>query len=57
MIVQNVSHDGKTDLSFTAPRADLPGLQGVLDALAKEIGAAASRSTTTSRRSRSSAPV
>ena len=23
MIVQNVSHDGTTDLSFTAPRADL----------------------------------
>lgn len=40
MIVQNISHDGTTDLSFTAPRADLPRLQGALDALTKEIGAA-----------------
>ena len=39
MIVQNVSHDGATDLSFTAPSADLPRLQGVLDALDAEIGA------------------
>ena len=27
MIVQNVSHEGTTDLSFTAPRADLPRLR------------------------------
>jgi aspartate kinase len=40
MIVQNVSHSGTTDMSFTAPRADLPALQGVLDALTHEIGAA-----------------
>ena len=39
MIVQNVSHQGTTDMSFTAPRADLPRLQGVLDALTHEIGA------------------
>jgi aspartate kinase len=39
MIVQNVSHQGATDMSFTAPRADLPRLQGVLDALTREIGA------------------
>ena len=39
MIVQNISHEGSTDLSFTAPRADLPRLQGVLDALTHEIGA------------------
>ena len=39
MIVQNVSHDGTTDMSFTAPRADLARLQGALDALTKEIGA------------------
>ncbi|MEX0985626.1 MAG: aspartate kinase [Actinomycetota bacterium] len=39
MIVQNVSHDGTTDMSFTAPRADLPRLQGVLDSLTHEIGA------------------
>ena len=31
MIVQNVSHQGATDLSFTAPRADLPRVQGVLE--------------------------
>jgi len=39
MIVQNISHEGSTDLSFTAPRADLPRLQSVLDALTLEIGA------------------
>jgi aspartate kinase len=39
MIVQNVSHAAKTDMSFTAPRADLPRLQGALDALTAEIGA------------------
>ena len=40
MIVQNVSHESKTDMSFTAPRADLQRLQGALDALTAEIGAA-----------------
>ena len=40
MIVQNVSHEAKTDMSFTAPRVDLPRLQGALDALTAEIGAA-----------------
>ena len=40
MIVQNVSHAAKTDMSFTAPRADLARLQGALDALTSEIGAA-----------------
>ena len=39
MIVQNVSHDGTTDLSFTAPRADLPRLQDALASLVSEIGA------------------
>jgi aspartate kinase len=39
MIVQNVSHDGKTDLSFTTPTADLPRLQGVVERLVKQIGA------------------
>jgi aspartate kinase len=39
MIVQNVSRDGTTDMSFTAPLADLPRLEGVLDALARDIGA------------------
>ena len=32
MIVQNVSHDGRTDLSFTVPRADLPRVNAVLEA-------------------------
>ena len=39
MIVQNVSHQGATDLSFTAPRADLPRVTSVMDRLVKEIGA------------------
>ncbi len=39
MIVQNVSHAGATDLSFTAPRADLPRVQNVMERLVKEIGA------------------
>jgi aspartate kinase len=39
MIVQNVSHAGATDLSFTAPRADLPRVHNVLERLVKEIGA------------------
>jgi aspartate kinase len=39
MIVQNVSHDGATDLSFTAPLADLTRLGAVLDRVTKEIGA------------------
>jgi aspartate kinase len=39
MIVQNVSHDGTTDMSFTAPLADLPRLETVLGALARDIGA------------------
>jgi aspartate kinase len=39
MIVQNVSHDGSTDLSFTAPRADLPRLEAVVARIVKEIGA------------------
>jgi aspartate kinase len=39
MIVQNVSHDGTTDLSFTAPRADLGRLEGVVERIVKEIGA------------------
>jgi aspartate kinase len=38
MIVQNVSHDGATDLSFTAPRADLPKLQGLLERITAELG-------------------
>jgi aspartate kinase len=39
MIVQNVSHAGATDLSFTAPRSDLPRVTSVMERLVKEIGA------------------
>jgi aspartate kinase len=39
MIVQNVSHAGKTDVSFTVPREDLPRLERLLSAVVKDVGA------------------
>src|SRR3954464_5712170 len=39
MIVQNVSADGATDISFTLPKSDLPAAQPILEVLAKEIEA------------------
>jgi aspartate kinase len=39
MIVQNVSHDGRTDLSFTLARADLPRLEVVMRGIVEQIGA------------------
>ncbi len=39
MIVQNVSHDGRTDLSFTLPRADLSRLDAVLSGIVSDVGA------------------
>ncbi len=39
MIVQNVSHDGRTDLSFTLARSDLPRLEVVLNGIVEQIGA------------------
>ena len=39
MIVQNVSHQGRTDVSFTAPKADLARLRTVMDRVSEEIGA------------------
>ena len=39
MIVQNVSRDGATDMSFTAPLADLSRLRSVLSALTTDVGA------------------
>ena len=39
MIVQNVSHDGRTDLSFTIPRADLHRLDAVLEGIVTDVGA------------------
>jgi aspartate kinase len=40
MIVQNVSTEGTTDISFTLPKSDLPTAGPILDKLAAEIGAA-----------------
>jgi aspartate kinase len=39
MIVQNVSSEGRTDISFTMPRGEAGNARGVLEALADEIGA------------------
>ncbi|HSL97444.1 MAG TPA: aspartate kinase [Candidatus Deferrimicrobiaceae bacterium] len=39
MIVQNVGHDGATDLSFTVPRADLRRAEAVLGPVVTEMGA------------------
>jgi aspartate kinase len=39
MIVQNVSHAGRTDLSFTVPRADLSRIDDVLQGIVSDIGA------------------
>ena len=38
MIVQNVSHGGETDLSFTAPQEDLPKLRGLLERITADLG-------------------
>ncbi len=39
MIVQNVSHDGTTDISFTTPSEDAAAAAGVANALAVDMGA------------------
>jgi aspartate kinase len=39
MIVQNISRDGYTDISFTLPRGDRHRAESVLGELAREIGA------------------
>src|SRR5438874_5635044 len=39
MIVQNVSHDGLTDVSFTAPKPDLPRVRAVMEPIVAEIEA------------------
>jgi aspartate kinase len=39
MIVQNVGHDGATDISFTVPRADLAKAERVLAPVVTEMGA------------------
>ena len=40
MIVQNTSHDGTTDISFTMPKADRVAASVIVERVAKEIGAA-----------------
>lgn len=40
MIVQNTSTDGNTDISFTVPKADMKVAQGIVESVAKDIGAA-----------------
>lgn len=40
MIVQNISQDGFTDISFTVPKADYAKTMEIVRAVAKEIGAA-----------------
>ena len=39
-IVQNVSREGRTDVSFTVPRDDLAHARTVMDRMAAEVGAA-----------------
>ncbi len=40
MIVQNTSHDGTTDISFTMPKADFATAESIVARVAAEIGAA-----------------
>ncbi|MBK5211554.1 MAG: aspartate kinase [Coriobacteriia bacterium] len=39
MIIQNVSEEGLTDISFTTPESDLPRARKAIDSVAVEIGA------------------
>ncbi|MFQ5532260.1 MAG: aspartate kinase [Candidatus Methylomirabilales bacterium] len=39
MIVQNISQDGHTDISFTVPRSDFHKAKELVEGMAKEIGA------------------
>lgn len=39
MIVQNISQDGYTDISFTVPRTDFQKARELVEGIAKEIGA------------------
>ena len=39
MIIQNVSEGGTTDISFTAPKTDLPRARQALDEVVSELGA------------------
>ncbi|MEN9644709.1 MAG: aspartokinase [Actinomycetota bacterium] len=39
MIVQNTSHDGTTDISFTMPKADVANASSIVERVAAEVGA------------------
>jgi aspartate kinase len=39
MIVQNISRDGFTDISFTVPRGDSPRATAALEEIARAVGA------------------
>jgi aspartate kinase len=39
MIVQNISHQGRTDVSFTSPLQDLSRIRATLDRVVAEVGA------------------
>ncbi len=39
MIVQNISQEGTTDISFTVPKADYPKAMQIVSGMAEEIGA------------------
>jgi aspartate kinase len=39
MIVQNTSHDGATDISFTMPKADMATAESIVARVAEEVGA------------------
>ncbi len=39
MIIQNASIEGHTDLTFTVPRKDVADVEGILEALAKDVDA------------------
>ena len=47
MIVQNVGHDGATDVSFTVPRAELARASRVLEPVVRGLGAAGIRTDDT----------
>jgi aspartate kinase len=39
MIVQNTSHDGATDISFTMPKADMATAESIVARVARDVGA------------------
>jgi aspartate kinase len=47
VIVQNVSHDGRTDMTFTVPRGDLARCLPIVSQVAKQLGAGAVTSDAT----------